>query len=232
MAVAPSEVHPLVLTQVGLFAELPAEALAGLAPSLRRRRYPKGQVIFFQGDPGASLCLIETGRVKIALTTPDGREFVLALLGPGDYFGELSLLDGEPRSADAIALEACQLLLLQRDDFLRCLSAHPSVAIRLLAALSRRLRRTDQLVQEAAFLDVPARLARVLLEQAQSADAAGGAQPAGAGRLTQTELAGMIGATRESVNRWLSYFERQGLIRRQQGRITIVRPEGLRQRIY
>ena len=101
-----------VLMQVPLFAAFAAKELEPLAASLRRRRYARGEAIFLQGDPGTSLCLIETGRVKLGFTSPEGREVLLDLLGPGDVFGELALLDGEPRSADAVAVEPTQLLLL------------------------------------------------------------------------------------------------------------------------
>jgi CRP-like cAMP-binding protein len=139
------------------------------------------------------------------------------------------LLDGEPRSADAVAQEACQLWLLQRADFLRYLETRPQVATMLLAALSRRLRRTNQVVQEAAFLDVPARLARLLLELAGEQGQTGAGDAMIAARLTQAELAGLIGATRESVNKWLGYYERQGLIRCQRGQIMVRQPQGLRE---
>lgn len=226
-----SQINLQALARVDLFAELPASELAALAACLRRRRFARGEVVFLQGDPGTTLYVIESGRVKIVRTSPEGKEAQLNLLGPGDFFGDLALLDGEPRSADAVTVEPSQLLLLQRDDFLRFLEGHPSVAQKLLAVLSRRLRRNAQIVQDAAFLDVPARLARALLDLAE---------PQGEGdppalvvttRLTQAELAAMIGATRESVNKWLGFFERQGFIRRNRGRIAIVNPAGLRRRI-
>ena len=214
-----------ILRGVSLFADLPSADLEELATGLRRRRYARGQVIFTQGDPGSSLCVIEEGRVRIAVGSDEGKELVLRVLGPGDFFGELALLDDEPRSADAIAQEACQLLLLQRADFLEFVEARPKVATLLLAALSRRLRIASQQAQDVVFLDVPARLARTLLEQAAGQS---GERPVC--RLTQSELAGLVGATRESVNKWLGYYERQGLIERQRGSVTILKPEGLRRR--
>lgn len=224
-----SIVQPAILSQVTLFSALTEDERQGLTACLRRRQYAKGQIIFVQGDPGTSLYLIQSGRVKIVLTSDEGKERVLAILGPHDFFGELALLDGEPRSADAIAQEACQLMLLQRADFLRYLETRPQVATMLLAVLSRRLRRTNQVVQEAAFLDVPARLARLLLELAGDQRQPTAEGVVIAARLTQTELAGMIGATRESVNKWLGYYERHGLIHYQRGQITVLRPQGLRE---
>jgi CRP-like cAMP-binding protein len=219
-------VNASVLRSVNLFVEVPTPDLEELAAGLRRRRYARGQVIFTQGDPGNSLCVIEEGRVRIVVGSDDGKELVLRVLGPGDFFGELALLDGEPRSADAVAQEACQLLLLQRSDFLSFLETRPKVAITLLAAISRKLRLTTQQAQDVAFLDVPARVARTVLAQASAQN--GG--PAVC-RLTQNELAGIVGATRESVNKWLGYYERQGLIKRQRGAVTILKPDGLRRRI-
>jgi CRP-like cAMP-binding protein len=227
-----STITPDALKQVSLFDELSADELEVLADSLLRRRYAKGQAVFHQGEAGTSLYLIESGAVKILITTPEGKGLVLRLLGPGDFFGELSLLDGEPRSADAIAQEPCELLLLRREDFLRFLEARPTVAARLLAAVSRRLRYTSRQAQETAFLDVPARLARVLLELVEVRG-----QPVDAGQQiasfpTQTELAEMVGATRESVNKWLGAYERQGLIRRERGSVLVLKPDELRRRIY
>ncbi len=221
-----------VVQRVGLFATLPAEDLAGLARLLRRRHYPRNAVIFLAGDPGSQLYLIEAGRVKIGLTSPEGQEVVLTTHGPGDFFGDLALLDGEPRSADATALEDCQLLLLGRDEFLHFLEARPRVAIALLAVLSRRLRRNARQVQDAAFLDVPARLASALLQLTQGPDEGGHDDAPWTARITQTELAGRIGATRESVNKWLRYYERQGLIHWGKGAITVVKPDDLRRKVY
>jgi CRP/FNR family transcriptional regulator, cyclic AMP receptor protein len=221
--------QPAGLSQVVLFTALSTEERRGLAACLQRRQYVKRQIIFVKGDPGTSLYLIETGRVKIVLTSEEGKERVLSILGPHDFFGELALLDGEPRSADAVAQEACQLWLLQRADFLRYLETQPQVATKLLAVLSRRLRQTNQVVEEAAFLDVPARLARRLLELAGDQGQPGAGGSVIATHLTQTELAGMIGATRESVNKWLSYYEHQGLIHCQRGQIMVLRPQGLRE---
>ena len=223
-----SVARPPVLGQIPLFAELTAEELDRLGACLRRRRYRKGEVIFLQGDPGTSLYIIDAGRVRIGLGSPDGKEVALALLGPADFFGDLALLDGEPRSADAIAHEPSELLVLRREDFLQFLGAHPRATTALLGVLSRRLRRNAQLLQDAAFLDVPGRLARIILELAQAEGRPDGTGLVITSRLTQTELAGMVGATRESVNKWLRSYERRGLISCQRGQITVLRPDELR----
>ena len=213
-----------VLSKVPFFAGVPTDELEKLASSLQRRSVRAGKAVFRQDDPGSSLYVIESGVVKVQRTSPEGKEVILTILGPGDFFGELALLDGEPRSADAVAKEDTALLVLERDDFLAFLDKSPEVATKLLAALSRRLRRTDQLVQDAAFLDVPARLARALLQLSESPEAATG--------LTQSELAAMVGASRESVNRWLQFYRRRGLIESASGSIRVLQPEELRRHIY
>ena len=221
------------LAAVGLFGGVSHDDLAPLARSLRRRRYPRGAVIFVEGDPGTTLFIIESGTVKIALSTADGKELVIALLGRGDFFGDMAILDGEPRSADAVAKTDCQLLLLTRQDFLAFLDSHPKVAANLLANLSRRLRHNTTMLQEAAFLDIPGRVASALLHLA---DREGHPGPDGSVVIdsvyTQAELAGHVGATRESVNKWLRYYERQGLIRWGKGAVAILKPEELRNRVY
>ena len=227
-----AQVDSSPLAKHGLFAELPAADLRDLSACLRRRRCARGQIIFAQGDPGTSLYVLESGQVKATLATPDGKELVLNVFGPGEVFGEMALLDGEPRSADAVAQEDCQLLVLQREEFVRFLEAHPRVAVSLLAVLSRKLRHTTQQVQDVAFLDVPARLARVLLELSETRGTPTARGPGKTFRVTQAELAGMIGATRESANKWLGFYEAQGFIRCRRGQVTVLRPEALRRRVY
>jgi CRP-like cAMP-binding protein len=216
------------LAQVPLFGELTPAELRALTVALRTRQCARGEVVFLEGDPGDSLYVIEEGRVKIALSSPQGKEVVLTMLGPRDFFGDLALLDGEPRSADAIAVEPSRLLLLRRDDFSRFLGEHPEAAKRLLALLSRRLRRNAALIQDAAFLDIPGRLARTIARLADEDGRADGSSVVIGSRLTQTDLAGLIGATRESVNKWLRTFEREGLLRTERGRLIVRDLERLR----
>ncbi len=225
--------EPELLAQVGLFVDLSADELAGLAALMRPRPYAKDEVIYLRGDPGTAFYVVASGRVKIALTSPEGKELILRRFGPGGFHGEIALLDDEPRSADAVATEPTVQLVLQRDAFRAFLADHPDVATKLLATVSRYLRSNAELIQDATFLDVPARLARVLLELAAPGSpdlpAPGTVIP---DRMKQGELASLVGATRESINKWLGSFERQGLIRYEKGQITLVRPAGLKQRIY
>jgi CRP-like cAMP-binding protein len=201
---------------------------------MRPRSYARDEVIYLRGDPGTAFYVVASGRVKIALTSPDGKELILRRLNAGEFHGELALLDDEPRSADAIATESSVLLVLQRDAFRHFLAEHPAVATKLLATVSQYLRRNAELIQDATFLDVPARLARILLELA-GGDGGDDLPPPGAvipDRMKQAELASLVGATRESINKWLGSFERQGLISMEKGQITLLKPGALRQRIY
>jgi CRP-like cAMP-binding protein len=212
------------------------DELERLAAGARRRPYPKGAVLFVEGDPGTSLYVVEAGRVRIVLTTPQGKELLFAVRGPGEFFGDMALLDGAPRSADAIAAEDCRLLFLSREDFVRFIEAQPGAALRLLAVLSRRLRRGMRQQQDATLLDVAARVSSALL---QLADEEGQPAPAGDGPwavvvaapLTQAELAALVGVTRESVNKWLQYYRRRGWLRWEPGRLTLLRPDELRKRL-
>ena len=219
-----------ILAKVPLFAGLPEEERERLGRLLRSRRYARGEVIFLEGDAGTALCLIAEGAVRIQLTDAHGHAAVIAVYGPGEIVGELALLDGAPRSADAIAQGAARLFWLERADFAAFLDAHPRAAMTMLGSLSRRLRHTTRVVRNATFRDVPARLARVLLDLAVRN---GQVVPQGIrveSRMTQAELAALVGASRESVNRALRGFERRGLIGRDSHRITITRPEELRAR--
>jgi CRP/FNR family transcriptional regulator, cyclic AMP receptor protein len=217
-----------LLARVPLFAELDEEDLRRLADHLRLRRYRRGETIFVAGDPGTCLCMVGAGRVKLALTSSEGREVILDVLGPSEVFGEMALLDGAPRSADAVCVEATELLLLDRDAFLHFLRDRPEVAINLLGVLTRRLRRDAELVQDAAFLDVPGRLARTILRLAQPTEDGRLRTP----RLTQSDLAGVAGTTRETLNKWLGFFVEQGMIEWRDHRVTVIDADRLQQRIY
>jgi len=220
-----------VLKEVPLFAEFSANELADLASFVRPRRYPRGSIIFHQGDPGTTLYLIETGEVKLTVTAESGKEVTLALLGPGAFFGELSLLDGGPRSANAVARVDSKLGVLDREHLLRVLVEHPTANASLLSVVTRRLRRTTAQVHDALFLDIAARLAKVLLQftetKSQSPDGL-----LSSPKLTQEELAELVGGTRESINKCLGIFTRQGLVRCHRGMVTVLKPEELRKQIY
>ncbi len=220
------------LKQVSLFANLADEDMHELMTAAKRRAFRSGEVIFHRDDPGQVLYMIKEGKVKICIISPDGQEISLAVFGKGECFGEFALLDGLPRSADAIALEKVECYTLQRSDFHNAIMKNPKIAIQVLEALTKRLRNTDNMVEDLIFLDVYGRVAKKLLELA---DAHGVKTDDGVRievRLTQQELASMVGASRESVNKVMGYFSEKDFISTDKHRITLHRIADLKRRIY
>lgn len=213
------------LGSVALFRGLGREALQRFAEVTREKRYPKGSVIVFAEDPGDSLYIVRTGRVKVSLVGEDGREVILGALGVGDHFGELSLIDDQPRSAHVIATEDAILLVLRREDFRRQVEGSPAVAWALLAELSRRLRVADRKIGGLVLLDVPGRIARVLLEAAPDAGSNVVQR-----RLTHQTIAQMIGASRETVSRTMRDFQDAGWISVERRVITLTDRAALERR--
>ncbi|MDB4886243.1 MAG: cyclic nucleotide-binding protein [Gemmatimonadetes bacterium] len=216
---------PDFLATIPLFSGLHRDELNKFAELTRERAYPKGSVILFQDDPGDSLFVLRTGRVKVVLIGEDGREVILGVLEPGAHFGELALIDDQPRSAHVIAMDDANLLILRREDFRRRVEANPSVAWALLTELSRRLRRADQKIGGLVLLDVPGRIARLLLDLATES---GG--PTIEKALTHQTIAQMIGASRETVSRAMKEFQDQGLILVERRRIAVGDREALEKR--
>ena len=203
-----------ILRQVPLFAELDTEALALLASRLRRRKLPGGTPVVYKGDPSGALYLIASGRVKVHQASTSGDEVILDVKGPGDFFGEMSLLDGQPRSADVSTLEASELLLLEGDALRETIHQQPAVAWTLLRLLSQRLREQNEQAEMLMTRDVAGRVADRLLRLGKSQ---GTLQPDGKSiqldvRLTQSDIASLVGATRERVSRALSAFRTSGAI--------------------
>ncbi len=220
-----------LLKRVSLFKDLSGEVLAGLAPHLRRRAFRKGTMIFHKDQVGDALYIVESGRVRIFLPAEGGEELSVDLLGPGDVFGEMALLDGRPRSASVDTLEDTVTYTLSRDEFQRHLVTAPQLASGLIELLSTRLRHLMQYTETLAFLDVHARIARTLLDLAERY----GVKANGIEidfELTQAELARMVGATRERVNRALASFRTQGLVELRGKKIVILDAKRLSQRIY
>jgi CRP-like cAMP-binding protein len=210
------------LRRCALFARVDDASLRACAAHLRVRRFRRGETIFHQGDPGDSLYIVETGAVKIVLPSPaGGEEAIIATLGQTDYFGELAILDGAPHSATAVALEPTETLVLHREPFERLIDSDRSLRIALLAGLTAALRRLTGHVEELHFLDLPGRLARQIVRLARDV------QPDAMGRVvldwpyTQSDLAAMIGGTRQTVNRLLADFTAQGLIRFERDSLVI-----------
>jgi len=220
------------LKQVDLFAGLSDADIQELSNVARKRTFRSGEVIFHRDDPGQVLYIIKEGKVKICLISPEGQEISLVVFGKGEYFGELALLDGLGRSTDAIALEKVECYTLQRSDFHKAIMKNPLIAIKVLEVLSKRLRNTDQQVEDLIFLDVYGRVAKKLLELANTHGVKVETGIRIDVRLTQQELASMVGASRESVNKVLGYFTDKQFISTDKHRITLHRLADLKRRIY
>ena len=220
------------LRRLPLFARLSEEELGDLAGRTRLRPYKRAEVIFRKDDPGTHLYLVLEGAVKISLPGEFGQEALVAIMRPGEFFGELALFDRSPRSAGATALEDTRAALLASDDFLAFLEHHPSAVRVVLETLARTIRRLSDRVEHLTFLDVPSRVAKYLLDLSQAAK-----QPVAAGAraadeslelsLTQDELAAFVGASRVSVNRVLGDLERREIVSVKRRRIAILDPERL-----
>jgi CRP/FNR family cyclic AMP-dependent transcriptional regulator len=200
------------LEQCALFAHVEPAGLRVLAAAMIRRRFRRNEVIFHQGDPGDSLHIVATGAVKIILPSPEGDEAIIATLRPGDFFGELALLDGAPHSATATAVEPVETMSLARAPFQQLVDADRGLRMALLSGLAAELRRLTGQVEELHFLDLAGRLAMRLVRLARDRD------PSATGEVhldwpfTQSDLASMIGGTRQSVNKLLSRLEEDGLL--------------------
>ncbi len=196
-----------VLGSVPLFQHLDEGQLQALAGLTRERRYVRGGIILSQGDPGDALFVIAEGQVKVAVFGEDGREVILSVLTRGGVFGEMALLDDEPRSAHVIAMTEAVLFQLRREDFQARLRSSPDLAIALLRELSRRLRRADETITGMALLDVNGRIASLLLELAREE---GGERITR--KLTHATIGQMVGASRETVSRTMRSLVVQGAI--------------------
>lgn len=202
------------LAKTSLFGDLETNALKEIAARTVHRKYRKGSVLFVQGESGERCFVIVSGTVKISAFHPEGREAVLAVLGPGDIFGELALFGQSERSADATAIEDAELLSLDADSLNAAIANHHQIGTALLHVLGQRLRQSNEAFQDIAFFDVPGRVARRL---ADLADQYGTDQGEGVlidVALSQESLAQMVGATRESVNKALALLKRRGLVAR------------------
>jgi CRP-like cAMP-binding protein len=220
-----------MLTKVPIFASLSDQELETLADRLLRRTFAKGMIIFHKDSPGQALYLIQSGKVRIFILSESGQEISVRIHGCGDVFGELSMLDGLPRSAGAVALEKTEVLTLHRDDFLALMEASPLVARSIITVLSERVRYATKYAESLAFLDVYGRVADRLLELADCYGVNGDEGAEIDLRLNQTELASLVGTTRESVNKVLGAFRDQGLIRLEGQKVTILDRRELKRRV-
>jgi CRP/FNR family transcriptional regulator, cyclic AMP receptor protein len=210
-----------VLRQTHLLGSVPDADLAALAEASRTRMFRRGQVVCSTGDPGDTLIVVISGRVKVAVRSADGGELTLHVVGPGGTLGEVSVADGGPRSAEVETLEDSRLLLLPREQLQDICARVPSVAIALASSVAATLRRLTGATSDLVFLDLPRRVAKVLLSQPRDSD--GVIWP----HLTQEQLARQAAATRQSVNAALRSFERRGWIAVNGRAVTVRQPDML-----
>ncbi len=215
-----------VLRAVPLFHKVPEGELAALARLVRERRHSRGSMILSQGDQGDTLFLIQSGQVKVTVASEDGREIILSVLGAGNFFGELALLDDEPRSAHVIAMEDTLLLQLRREDFHSRLELSPALSVALLRELSQRLRRADDTITSLMLLDVNGRIANLLLELAREEGGDVGIRITR--RLTHASLGQMVGTSRESVSRTLRSLVLRKVISVSRRETVLLDPAALR----
>ena len=213
-----------LLRSVPIFSELSEADIASLARLTSRRTCPKDTVVFFENEEGDSFFCIVAGRIKVTILGDDGREVILSVLGRGDFFGEMALLDNEPRSATAIAVEDTELLSLHRNDFQSVLSDNRSIMSALIKILTARLRRANHQISTLALLDVYGRVARVIVDTARDEGKRLKDGRIAFRRATHQEIANRIGTTRETVTRMLKDLERQGLIHID-GKEVVVQPD-------
>ena len=221
---------PEVLKKAPLFAGLEDEAATALSSAMGKLHLNKGDVLFHEGDTEDRLYIVVSGKIKLGRTGSAGRENLLAVLGPGQMFGELSVFDPGPRSTTATAVTACELRTLEHDELLPWLTDRPEVAQGLLSQLAARLRRANDVVADLVFSDVPGRVAKQLLELAQRF---GDKRDDGMHvhhDLTQEELAQLVGASRETVNKALADFAARGWIRLEPRSVTILDVERVERR--
>jgi CRP-like cAMP-binding protein len=209
-----------------LFRQLPPAELERLGSYMKRRALARGAAIFAKGDPGVGLMGVVKGAVKISVPSTDGRDIVLNIIHAGEVFGEIALLDGHPRTADATAMTDCELMVIERRDFIPFLRSQPDLTTQIIEILCARLRRTTEQVQDVTFLNLPARLAKALLRLVSEAEKA---TPARKVTITQREISQIIGRSRESTNKQLRAWAKNGWIRVERGAITVIQPDRLAQ---
>jgi CRP/FNR family cyclic AMP-dependent transcriptional regulator len=207
-----------------LFGRLGPELVDRLSSYAVSKTVRQGATIFAKGDPGNSLFAVCAGTVKITVPSADGKDAVFNLLKEGDIFGEIALLDGRPRTADAVAATDCELLVIERRNFVPLVHSHPEIALKLIEVLCERIRRTSEQVEDVTFLDLPGRLAKVLLRLAEKAKSS---SDGGKIVITQREIGQMIGMSRESTNKQLRSWEERKWLRLERGGIVVLAPHAL-----
>lgn len=219
-----------ILARAGIFQGVDPVAVGNLIQDLETVRFPRGTMIFDEGEPGDRLYIITEGKVKLARHAPDGRENLLTVMGPSDMFGELSIFDPGPRTSAAICVTEVRAATMDSELLKSWVNEHPAISQQLLRVLARRLRRTNNSMADLIFTDVPGRVSKTLLQLANRF----GTQEGGALRvnhdLTQEEIAQLVGASRETVNKALATFAQRGWIRLEGKSVLITDTEHLAKR--
>ncbi|MBW1807068.1 MAG: Crp/Fnr family transcriptional regulator [Deltaproteobacteria bacterium] len=217
-----------LLQRVSIFANVDDRAIDSLSDMIISKDYSKGSLVFGQEEPGDALFIIAKGRVKIVLYGESGKEITLSFFRKGDFFGEMSLLDDMPRSANVVTTEDSTLLILKRDDFKKHLVENPTTAVNVLAELSKRLRKADEIIGNLALLDVYGRVARVLIDLGEKEGEKVEDGMLIRKRPTQQDIASMVSTSRETVSRALNEFQKRGLLI-MDGKKVILRPQFFRE---
>jgi CRP-like cAMP-binding protein len=211
-----------LLASVELFCEMNEEEIDDLTALAQIKKLEKDNTVFHAGDPADAVFVVASGRVKVVITSSDGKEFILTVLGAGQVFGEMALLESAPRSASVVTLSAVEVLVINRTDFQRLLETSPRISLRLMAILSRRLRRANSKMESLAYMDVAGRLARYLLDLARDHGQRLGNGWVVVRRPTHSDIAHSIGTSRETVSRLINEFEEGfGLVNK--GKFTYIR---------
>jgi CRP-like cAMP-binding protein len=207
-----------------LFRDLPSTVIEHLGSYMKTRKVARGATIFAKGDPGSGLMGVLSGMVKVSVASSEGKDIVLNIFHEGEIFGEIALLDGRPRTADATAMSDCELIVIERRDFIPFLSDHPDVTIKFIEILCARLRRTSEQVQDVTFLNLPTRLAKTLLQLTDNPETSA---PKRKVAITQREISQIIGRSRESTNKQLRVWAKRGWIRLERGGVSVLAPDKL-----
>ena len=201
-------VSTAVLKAVPLFASFPEDQLRMLTSVITRRSLPRSTTVMASGDPTDSLYIVLSGRLKVMMSDAEGKEVILSILGPGEFFGEMGLIDDNPRSASVVAIEACELLAVTKRAFRKCLVENVDLAMAVMRVVVRRLREADRKIGSLAMLDVYGRVARLLLDMSETVDG----QKVVTRRITKQDIAKMVGASREMVSKVMKDLQTSGYI--------------------
>ena len=220
---ASSAVSTTVLKSVPMFSAFSPDQMRALSAMIMLRAAPRGSAVMREGGPADCLYVVLSGRLKVSMGEADGKETILSIIGPGEFFGEMSLIDDNPRSATVTAIESCELLAITRRDFRRCLVENSNLAMAVMRVLVRRLREADRKIGSLAMLDVYGRVARLLLDMSESVNG----QRVVTKRISKQDIAKMIGASREMVHKVMKDLQVSGYIE-VQGSTIVLRDKSAR----